>query len=179
MITNKDIRHGSNFWTNFFKTPTESEDLELLLKQIPTFEELKSKYIKQLVDLLHNREYQPNENIFLQNDPGIGLFIIREGEVKISHKDEDGNTYDLAVLTRGDFFGEMAMMEGDVRSASATAVKKSNLVAIFKPDLDEFIDQNLKAGITILKGFARILSTRLKKANEEYFNLFSEQNKGG
>ncbi len=177
MIDKKEIQRGSNFWTNLFKTPTESEDLELLLKQIPTFEELKTKYIKQLVDLLHNREYQPHENIFLQDDPGIGLFIIREGEVKISHKDDHGNNYDLAVLTRGDFFGEMAMLEGDVRSATATATKRSNLVAIFKPDLDEFIDQNVKAGIHILKGFTRILSTRLKKANEEYFNLFLEQNK--
>lgn len=177
MIGKKEIQHGSNFWTNFFKTPTESEDLELLLKNIPTFEGLKTKYIKQLVDILHNREYQPNENIFMQGDPGIGLFIIREGEVKITHKDEDGNTYDLALLNRGDFFGEMAMLEGDIRSATATAVKKSNLVAIFKPDLDEFIEQNLKAGVHILKGFARILSTRLKRANEEYFNLFLEKNK--
>ncbi len=177
MTENKELRNSSNFWKNLFKTPTESEELELLLQQIPTFEGLKTKYIRQLVGLLHNREYLPNESVFLQGDPGIGLFIVREGEVKISHEDEEGNVYDLALLTRGDFFGEMAMMEGDVRSATAVARRNTKLVALFKPDLDEFIDRNLKQGVHILKGFAKILSVRLKKANDEYFNLFLQLNK--
>lgn len=175
-MNNKNvILRDSNFWTNLFKAPTESEDLESVLRTMPPFEKIRNKSLTKLMELLHNRVYQPNEHIFYQGDPGIGLFILRDGEVKIDYHTQNGKIHELTTLTRGDFFGEMAMLEDDKRSASAIAIKESNVYVIFKPDLDEFIDRNPKEGIKILRGISKILATRLRKANKDYFTLFLEQ----
>lgn len=166
----------STFWSNLFKAPTETEDLESVLSAMPPFKELKKKYIKQLINIVHNRVYQPNEYIFMQGDPGIGLFIIREGEIIVTNTDNEGNKHELAAFSRGDFFGELAMLDDAVRSASAIAHKESNVAVIFKPDLDEFMNRNPKQGNKILLGISKIITTRLRIVNEEYFDLYRKTN---
>lgn len=174
MNDNQSIQ--SSFWSNLFKAPTEIEDLESLLAQMPLFSTLKQKYIKQIITLMHNRVYQPNEYIFKQDDPGIGLFIIREGNAIISYKDENGKLFQLASFQRGDFFGEMAMLDDQVRSASAIATKESNIAVIFKPDLDEFMANNPKVGNQILLGISKIIATRLRMVNKQYLELMRNNN---
>lgn len=164
----------STFWSNLFKAPTEKEDLESVLLSMPPFAELKKKHIRLLMNLVHNRVYQPNEKLFVQGDPGIALFIVREGEIVVSNEDEENNVHKLATFSRGDFFGELAMLDNEVRSASATAIKESSVAVIFKPDIDEFIDRNPKEGVQILRGISRIIATRLRLVNQEYYKLFRQ-----
>jgi len=108
----------------------------------------------------------------MQGDPGIGLFIIREGEIVITYTDDEGEKYELATFTRGDFFGELAMLDDTSRSASAIAHKESNVAVIFKPDLDEFMNRYPKQGNKILLGISKIVTTRLRLVNQEYFGLY-------
>jgi CRP/FNR family transcriptional regulator, cyclic AMP receptor protein len=120
--------------------------------------------------VIHNRVYAPNEYIFYQNDPGIGLYIIISGEILIT-QEEDNERFDLAVLGRGDFFGELALLDEEKRSASAIALKESQLAVIFKPDLDEFTDTHAKDGLQIYRGISEIVATRLRNLNQDYFTL--------
>ena len=112
------------------------------------------------------------------------MYIIRSGEIKIKRVDDDNNETLLAKLAEGDFFGELALIDGDKRSASAVAAADSRLAVIFKPDLDEFIERFPKKGIKVLQGIAHITAHRLRKINEDYFSLqkkintFSEDNYG-
>ena len=168
------IRRSSSFWANLFKTPAEKNDLEKVLLAMPPFQKLNSKIIKQLMKIIHNRSYEENEYIFYQGDPGIGLYIIIEGEVTILQTIEEGRVMELAHLKRGDFFGEMALLDEEVRSGSAIALKPSNMAVIFKPDLDEFIEQFPKTGVQILRGISIIITTRLRKVNDEYFSYYKE-----
>ncbi len=80
----------------------------------------------------------------------------------------------LATFSKGDFFGELAMIDGEKRSASAIAETDTRLAVIFKPDIDEFIDKYPKKGIKILQGIAHIVAIRLRALNEEYFSLQNE-----
>ena len=178
------IQKNSSFWANLFKTPAEKSDLENLLLSMPPFEKFSNKYIKLLMQIIHNRAYEANEYIFYQGDPGIGLYLVREGEVAIIQNLENGQTLELANLKRGDFFGELALLDDEARSGSAIAVKPSNIAVIFKPDLDEFIEQYPKKGIQILRGISNIISTRLRNINDEYFslvldNINKKENKNG
>lgn len=178
MSENKQlIKHKSNFWTNLFKEPTTKSDLENILTSLPLFDSFSSKNLNSIMKLLHNRVYSPNEYIFFQSDPGIGLYIILDGSVKIEQSCEDGSKIELAVLEKGDFFGELALLDKSTRSASAISLSNSTLAVIFKPDLDEFIDKHPKSGIQILRGFSRIIATRLKSINKEYASLVLENNK--
>lgn len=162
---------NSSFWSNLFKTPTEKSELEEVLLSMPPFQNLNPKFLKLLMKVVHNRVYTANEYIFFQNDPGIALYIIISGEVLIS-QDEEDDRFDLALLGRGDFFGEIALLDGEKRSASAIALKESQLAVIFRPDLDEFVEAHPKEGINILRGISTIVATRLRNLNQDYFSLY-------
>jgi len=166
----------SSFWENLFKTPTEKDDLEEVLKSMPPFKNLKSHYLKLLIKVIHNRVYTANEHIFFQGDPGIGLYIIVDGEVLIT-REEENHRFDLAILKRGNFFGEIALLDEEKRSASAIALKETQIAVIFKPDLDEFVENFPKVGVNILRGISQIVATRLRNLNRDYFALYSTNRK--
>lgn len=168
----------SSFWTNFFNSPTERSDLEVSLNSIPLFSSFSKKELKPLLEIIHNRTYVAGEIIFLQGDPGIGLYIVRDGEIEIRRKDLNGKEYTLAKLIKGDFFGELALVDGEKRSATAVAISDCRISVMFKPDLDEFIEKFPRKGIKILRGISVVLAERLRKLNEDYFNLLIQNNSG-
>lgn len=170
----KNVVH-SNFWSNFFRSPAEKTDLENSLQSLPIFKSLSKKDIGLLMRISHNRSYLPGEYIFYQGDPGIGLYIIREGTVIIERKTENEDSILLASFAKGDFFGELALVDGEKRSASAIAQTDARLTVIFKPDLDEFIERYPKKGIKILDGISGIIALRLRKLNEDFFHLYHQQ----
>ncbi len=174
MDTSNKVERGSGFWANLFKTPAEKTDIEDLLLSLPLFAGFSRTHLKHLMKIIHNRLYAPNEYVFYQGDPGIALYIIREGEVEISLSTEDNMNIGLTRLSRGDFFGEMALLDNDVRSASAVSLKESKLAVIFKPDLDHFIERYPRIGINVMKGLTEILATRLRAVNNDYLEMQSK-----
>ena len=168
----------SSFWANIFHSSTESDELILSLKAIPLFKSLAGKDLRNMMGIIHNRNYISGEYIFYQGDPGIGLYILREGEVMIVRESDEGEKITLATIKKGDFFGELALIDNDKRSASAIANTDVKLSVIFKSDLDEYIDKYPKKGVKILQGIAEITALRLRIINEDYFYLRKEQSKG-
>ncbi len=171
-VDNKTVH--SSFWANIFNYPTEKSDLQFSLQSIPLFESLGKRDLSLILNIIHSRSYLTGEYIFYQGDPGIGLYVIREGKVRIIRADEEGNEIELAIFSKGDFFGELAMVDGEKRSASAVAKTDVRAAVIFKPDLDEFIEKYPKKGINILFGISKIIATRLRLLNEDFFSLQSK-----
>jgi CRP-like cAMP-binding protein len=167
----------SSFWSNIFNPATEKTDLQKSLQSIPLFEGLGKRDLSLLLSIVHSRSYLTGEYIFYQGDPGIGLYIIREGDVKVIRGGENSNEIILATFTKGDFFGELALVDGERRSASAVAKTDVKAAVIFKPDLDEFIDKYPRKGIKILNGIAHIIATRLRSVNEDFFSYQNMINK--
>lgn len=161
----------SKFWVNFFNTPTEETDLRKSLKSIPLFKELTNRDLSLLIKIIHNRTFVAGEYIFYKGDPGIGLYLIREGEVEMQRENSSNEKKVLASFGKNDFFGELALVDGEKRSASAIAKSFCRVSVIFKPDLDEFIEKYPKKGIKILTGISNIIALRLRILNEDYFNL--------
>lgn len=143
----------------------------------PIFSSLSKRDISQLINITHNRSYLPGEYVFLQGDPGIGLYVILDGEVEIHRKTETGLVVKLASFSAGDFFGELALIDEEKRTASAIAQTECRLSVIFKPDLDEFINAYPKKGIKILQGISHIIAARLRKINEDYFSMLEKNYK--
>jgi CRP-like cAMP-binding protein len=166
----------SSFWANFFKTPTNKSDLEKTLLAIPVFEGLNVKDIALLSNIIHSRSYVAGEVIFNQGDPGLGIYIIKSGSVEI-RRSFDNSIFVMADFTEGDFFGELALVDGAKRSASAIALKDSQVAVIFKPDLDEFVERYPAKGIKILQGITKIAVERLRNLNEDQVILRNKINK--
>ena len=172
MKDNNDIVHSS-FWANLFKPSAKKQENELMLSSFPAFTSLGRRDFSLLSNIIHNRHYIAGEYIFYQGDPGIGLYILVHGEVEITYSDEKGNCLRFASFSKGDFFGELALVDGEKRNASAIARTDVRLAVIFKPDLDEFIEKFPKIGIKIMQGISRIVTTRLRKLDEDYLQIQS------
>lgn len=157
----------SSFWTNFFTSNTDETNLREALLSLPIFKELNKRDCSLLLNIIHNRIYVAGEYIFYQGDPGLGMYLIREGEVEIKRENSDKSIHLLATLKKGDFFGELALVDGEKRSASAIASSDTKLAVIFKPDLEEYIERLPKKGIKIMRGISEIIAMRLRKVNEE------------
>jgi|SRR5690606_668683 len=173
MSEKKQVIHSS-FWANIFNSPAEKSNLKKSLHSIPVFSMLSLRDLNSLLNIIHTRNYLLGEYIFYQGDPGIGLYIINEGEVVIQRTTESGEVIQLATFSEGDFFGELALVDGEKRSASAIAKTDCRLSVVFKPDLDEFIEAYPRKGIKILQGISQIVAVRLRKLNEDYFSLQSK-----
>lgn len=107
------------------------------LAKIPFFAGLDPVALERVAAGMRARRFRRGEVIFHVGDPGDALFIIVEGEVKISLPSETGEEAILATLRAGDVFGEIALLDGAPRSASATAISATETVVLPR---DRFLD---------------------------------------
>jgi CRP-like cAMP-binding protein len=168
----------SSFWSNIFKKNVVRSELTAVLRSMPPFAQVSEKLISELDGIMHHRQFIAGEYIFLQNDPGIGLYVINDGQVAIEKTENGKDSITLAEFSIGDFFGELALLDGETRSASAKAITDCKVSVLFKPDLDRLLDKYPKEGLKVVSGIAEIVVTRLRKLNDEYFTLYQSVNKG-
>lgn len=174
----------SSFWSNIFKKNIDEESLVDILRDMPPFSLIPKSLILQIISLMHTRQYIANEVIFHQDDPGIGLYIINEGNVTVEYVSPAGTKIKLADFKQGDFFGELALVDGETRSATARAKTDCKISVLFKPDFDNLLEKHPREGLQILQGISRIIITRLRRLNTDYFALYDsylqlkEQNNG-
>jgi CRP-like cAMP-binding protein len=115
----------------------------------------------------YGRSYNAGDVIFREGDPGTEMFIIQSGKVKISKLIKGGDEKTLVILGPGDFFGEMAVIDKDNRSANAIAIEPSRLISL---DEDVF-EMHMQTNPKIVKKILKNLSTRLREANQQIANL--------
>lgn len=157
----------SALWGNIFKNWKQEESPTLLtLKQVPIFRDLNNREFHEIEAIIHERTYKNQEFIFKRKAPGEGMYVILSGKVEIFLEDEQGNRNVFAVLGEGNFFGELSLLDDEVRSASAIALDHSVLLGFFRPDLLSLLERNPDLGNKILFGLARIIGERLRKTND-------------
>jgi len=133
-----------------------------LLGSIPLFSSLASDAHAELASRLVNRRYRRGETVFHKGDPGSTLFIIKNGKVKITALSPEGAELIITILAEGDFFGELSILDGAPRSASATAMEATQALALQRDDFLEVINGRPEVSAEILA----ILSHRLRDATQ-------------
>ena len=135
------------------------------------FDSLSNRELAAIERILHKREYQPNEVIFRQDEPGMGMYIVESGTVRIV---SEGRAVDMSEVLEGEVFGEISLLDEAPRSASAIAKTACTLFGFFQPDLFALIDRNPTLGVKIVIRLARIMGTRVRHANESMQLLVDE-----
>ena len=136
------------FWSNIFRRRDKEEtDVFDILKKVPIFQDLSRREFNKIESILHRRNWNADEAIINEGDPGLGMYIIVAGEVRITQVGEDGVQQQLATLTGGDFFGEQALLDESPRTASAYANEPCRIIGFFRPDLLELIERNPRLGL--------------------------------
>ncbi|MBS0462090.1 MAG: cyclic nucleotide-binding domain-containing protein [Proteobacteria bacterium] len=136
-------------------------DATELLRSIPMFEGLVEEDLVALAKTLVARQYRAGQAIFALGDEGESMFIIAEGDVNIHLPGEDSRRISLKDLSRGEFFGELAMFDDKPRSASAQATSPTVLLELQRSTLEDYLDHRPRAAMAIL----RTMSERLRETN--------------
>lgn len=167
---------GENaIWKNIFSERSiRKGSTQELLSRVPAFAHLSFRELKEVAAIVHKREYRAGEPVFYQGDPGLGMYIIQEGSVSIVIAEKDGVQKDLAVLSEGDFFGELGLLDESPRSAGAMCKTDCLLIGFFRPDLLELIERKPGLGIKIVMKLAEIVGERLRKTDKELSKLKSQ-----
>ena len=131
------------------------------LTTVPIFAHVNPEQLQPLTGKLHRRRYQRGEVVFHQDDPADRLHIIVHGKVRISITSEDGREKDLALLQQGECFGEMALLDGSRRSATASAIDPLETMILFREDFLEFLDQHPE----VVEDTTGMLTRRLRAVN--------------
>jgi CRP/FNR family transcriptional regulator/CRP/FNR family cyclic AMP-dependent transcriptional regulator len=138
-----------------------------LLRRIDLFADLTDREADTILDLMREKSLERGTTVFHQNDSGGGLYLILSGSVKITRTGRDGRDVTVAVLTEGNFFGEMSLLDGQPRSASATALQPTRLLVLDR----EHFQRHVLAQPHIVAKLLRELSNRLRAADQSIENL--------
>lgn len=158
----------NGFWDNIFRKAKNNENNVLdLLKGIPILDELSKEELKEFERIAHHRHFEPNEHIFWEGEPGVGMYIIKKGVVKIYKTSSDGKNEELATLKDGDFFGELALLDDSPRSASAVAMEACHILGFFMPEFFSVLERKPRLGLKVTIKLAKIIGKRLRVTSTE------------
>ncbi len=113
------------------------------LRRCILFSRLDDETLAHCMDSLRSRRYRRNETIFHQGDPGDSLYVIESGAVKIVLPDPEGEEGAIiATLNAGDFFGELALLDGADHSATAIALEATEALVLRRDAFDRLVDED-------------------------------------
>lgn len=133
------------------------------LGQIPLFAELEPAQLEELSQLLVPRQFSKGQPIVKVGEPGLEFFIIERGSVAITLPDDHGRELVLATLGAGQFFGEISLLDGGPRTATARADTDATLVELGRDQFLQFVRKHPAAAIHMLT----VLGRRQRETNEK------------
>ena len=132
------------------------------LRHVPLFESLDADAARELCELLENLDCKAGELLFRTGDEGDAMYLIEQGKVRICVRTKDGHEVTLTELRRGDFFGEMALLDGKPRSADARVGEDARLAVLSREHFLSFVGRNPNVALEMLTA----LTNRLRQTDE-------------
>lgn len=144
-------------------------DLARLLSVNPFFASLGAEAVAALAGLCVTRRIEGGQTLFCQGDPGDALYAIRRGQVRIVAETRDGRSTTLNLLGPGDVFGEVALLDGEPRTATAVAAETTELFAILRRDLLALIERRPEIAIRLVEFLCARIRWLSRRAEEAAF----------
>src|SRR5713226_4125653 len=159
-------------------TPTSPEMTLEAIRSVPLFASLDDEAAGDLRDLLRTRDVAAGAALFRAGDDGDAMYLIESGRVRITITDDDKKTITLAELAQGDFFGEMAIIDGKQRSADAIVSEAARLAILSRENFLRFIRNNPTVALEMLSAtFGRLRRTDKLLQQRVSRNVNEEQRK--
>jgi CRP-like cAMP-binding protein len=144
-----------------------------LLRQTAIFADLDDTELGKVADICREQRYQPGETVFKEGDPGNRLFLIAQGEVRISRQIPGSGEEALAVLKIGACFGEMAVFDRSERSTDAISNGGCTLATISRSELEMLLDFEPDVAVKVLRSMVRLLAVRLRATNDNLRSILA------
>jgi CRP/FNR family cyclic AMP-dependent transcriptional regulator len=142
-------------------------DSKQLLRQAPLFAHLAEEELNAIAEVSRRRAYRRNEVIIRAGERGDAFFLLTSGSVKVSLRDQHWDEVILKILYPFSFFGEMALLDGQRRSATVSAIEKSDTLSFAREDFTRFIQHSPGVILKLLVA----MSQRLRQADQKIARL--------
>jgi CRP/FNR family transcriptional regulator, cyclic AMP receptor protein len=150
--------HGSDFERPSLQTvmkrsweSSSDRDWAEVLHALPLFSTMGKRQVQKLARVASVRDYEPDENLVRVGEPGDSFYVLLEGRASVAGKSR--------VLRPGDFFGEMALLDGGPRSATITATTPVRAIRLPRPSFTKAIEQDPRIGLCIMA----VLAARVRR----------------
>jgi CRP/FNR family transcriptional regulator len=141
---------------------TRSAEVVELLGRVPAFSTLERADLEQIADVAVPRSFEPGQAVFREGDASDTCYIVREGHARAIRRHPDGRTITLATFGPGDIFGELAMFEDELRSATVEAIERMSVVGVLGPDMRRLMGEHPAIAGRLVVALGR----RLREMNE-------------
>jgi len=140
----------------------EEETALDLMSRVPLFAEMEHEELDRFSRVAVPRSFPSGTRVFHEGDHSDACYIVRSGSFRVTREHSDGRAITLANLGRGDIFGELAMLDGEVRSASVEALADGELLALPAVDVRALLARHPEITVKLVAALVR----RLRDANE-------------
>jgi CRP/FNR family cyclic AMP-dependent transcriptional regulator len=141
--------------------PEADQSAVELLKSVPLFSDLEEGELERFSHVAVPRRFPAGTRVFHEGDDSDACYIVKEGSFRVTREHSDGRAITLATLGAGEIFGELAMLDGDKRSASAEALTEGELLALPANDVRALLARHPEISLKLVAGLVR----RLRAAN--------------
>ena len=141
----------------------------------PLFEGVGSQLLRELAATSRLERAQAGTVLVMEGSVGDSLYLLRRGRVRVEKRTASRDTYTVSFLDadNGGFFGELALLDREQRSATVVAETECELVLIERTSFTAFADRNPGAGLVVTRRIARRVAERLRRANHDVLTLFT------
>jgi CRP/FNR family transcriptional regulator, cyclic AMP receptor protein len=140
----------------------ETDSTLELLGRVPLFSELSRSELNRIAQVAIPRTFPADTRVFHEGDQGDACYLVRRGSCRVTRQHPDGRAITLANLEPGDLFGELAMLDGQSRSASVEALEETELLALPASDMRALLRDHPEVAVKLVTA----LTKRLREANE-------------
>jgi CRP/FNR family cyclic AMP-dependent transcriptional regulator len=137
-----------------------------LLRHTTIFRDLDDDELALVANVCAQESFVSGQYVFREGEDGNQLYLIAEGQVRISRDVPGSGEEAFAVLKAGALFGEMAVFDGTERSTHAIATGGATVLTITRSDFETLLDLNRELAYKVLWACVRLLSSRLRSTND-------------
>jgi len=158
------------------RTAISDEAIREKLKQIPIFQEIadNDEFMNELQRICSIKRCRAGDVVIREDDLGSEMYVVYSGAVEIQKQTRAGDEYTVVILKAeyNVFFGELALIDDDKRSATVIATEDSAFLVISKKDFDDLGNRYPSIGLPITRAIAKILASRLRKTTGDMLTIF-------
>ena len=143
----------------------------ITVKNSRLLQDLSGQDLDGLATYCEMRTMNEGTTVFIENMPGESLFLITQGSIRISKMFAEGDEKTLVVLGPEDVFGEMAVIDGLPRSATARVAENAELISFKKKDLERLGSEDAPLALKVVSNIVKVFSQRVRESSEEYRDM--------
>lgn len=149
----------------------QTREIAEVLQAVPAFRSLSSTALYAMAAATHRRTYRRGESLYYEGDPGLGLYVVESGRVRLFSDADPGHQRDLCEVEAHDMFGVVSLLGDFRRLETAETITEARVLGFFRPDLKNVMRRSPKAGSEIVMALAR----RVASQHVELFRRIEEQ----